>query len=118
MAPTSPPETGASSTPTPPFAGQSGQLPGQDRRGGAHVHDERALTGVLQEPVLSGHDLRRAGEHGDGNVALSGDLRVTIGYLGPSLSRQLLGLPPGAVVEHQLVVSLEQVMRHWFSHYP
>ena len=114
MAPTSPPETGASSTPTPPFAGESGQ----DRRGGAHVHDERALTGVLQEPVLSGHDLRRAGEHGDGNVALSGDLRVTIGYLGPSLSRQLLGLPPGAVVEHQLVASLQQVLGHGFAHYP
>jgi hypothetical protein len=105
----------------PSFAGGPGQLPGQGRRGGAHVHDERALSGSLQEPRLSGHgllDLRRSGEHGDGNGALSGNLGGTVGYLSPSLRRQLLGLPPGAVVEHQLVARPHEVAGHRSAHDP
>jgi hypothetical protein len=62
------------------------QPPGEGGGGGAHVYDEGAGPGPLQQAALPGDhllDLGRPGQHGDDNVALLGDLPGRVGDLGP-----------------------------------
>ena len=86
---------------------------------GAHVDQQRALAGRLEDsPLAQDHrlDVGRVGHHGDDDVGPVGHLGRRAAGLGPGLDQGPDRLR-GAVVDGDLVAGPDQVLGHGLAHH-
>ena len=119
-APAWPPETGASTKPTPRFFAFPMKFPGNDRGSGGVVDQDRALLQARERPVVPvgdrAHVVVVADAHHDEIGALRGFLRGG-GGLAAVLLHPLRGLRRAAVVDRHVVAAFfQQVARHRVAH--
>jgi hypothetical protein len=115
MAPTSPPETGASMKSTPAAASSSPILAGGGRGDGAHVDSDQPGAAAAGDAAHDLGDVRRIGDHGDHQFIAPGRIGRAAGGFGAGVEQRLHRFG-AARPDGDLVAALDEIERHRAPH--